>query len=108
MQTSILSRSTVPGQRIEFTRYPRIGARPPDRHSRLPRLDHRQPGAHRTFGIVLMRLRVAEIDQHAITHVFSDKAFKATNRLANRAVVIPDQLAQILRVMTGRQRGRAD
>jgi hypothetical protein len=34
------------------------------------RLDHRQPGAHRPLGIVLMRLRVAEIDQHAVAHIY--------------------------------------
>ena len=72
------------------------------------RLDHRQPGPHRPLGIVLMRLRIAEIDQHPVAHVFGDKAVEAADRLADRAVVVADQLAQILRVMTGRERGRAD
>ena len=30
------------------------------------RLDHRQSGAHPSLGIVLMRLRIAEINQHPI------------------------------------------
>jgi hypothetical protein len=72
------------------------------------RRDHRQPGAHRPLGIVLMRLRIAEIDQHTVAHVFGDKAVETTDRIDDGTVVVADQLAQILRVMTGRERGRAD
>ena len=72
------------------------------------RLDHRQPGAHRPLGIVLMRLRIAEIDQHPVAHVFGDKAVEAADRLGDGAVVGADQLAQILRVKPRRERGRAD
>ena len=39
-------------------------------------LDHREAGANRPFGIVLMGLRVPEINQHAITHVFGDEAIE--------------------------------
>ena len=78
------------------------------RRQSADRLDHRQPGAHRPLGIVLMRLRIAEIDQHPVAHVFGDKAVEAADRLGDGAVVVADQLAQILRVMTGRERGRAD
>ena len=55
-----------------------------------------------------MRLRVAEIDQHPVAHVLGDKAVEAADRLGDGAVVGADQLTQILRVKTGRQRGRAD
>src|SRR6266567_7389218 len=55
-----------------------------------------------------MRPRVAEVDQHAVAHVLGDKAIEAADRLADRAVVVADQLPQILRVMTGRERGRAN
>jgi hypothetical protein len=72
------------------------------------RLDHRKAGSHRPLGIVLVRLRIAEIDQYPVTHVLGDKAVEAADRLADRTVVVADQLAQILRVMTGRQRRRAD
>ena len=34
----------------------------------------RQPGPDRQLGIVLIRLRIAEIDQHAVAHVLGDKA----------------------------------
>ena len=78
------------------------------RRQSADRFDHREAGAHRPLGIVLMRLRIAEIDQHAVAHVFGDKAVEAADRLGDRAVVVPDQLAQILGVMTGRERGRAD
>ena len=78
------------------------------RRQSADRLDHRQPGADRPLGIVLMRLRIAEIDQHPVAHVLGDKAVEAADRLGDCAVVVADQLAQILRVMTGRERGRAD
>ena len=55
-----------------------------------------------------MRLRVAEIDHHPVAHVLGDKPVEAADRLGDSAMVIPDQLAQILRVVTGRERGRAD
>ena len=72
------------------------------------RLDDRQPGAHRPLGIVLMRLRIAEIDQHSIAHVLGDKAVEAADRIGDCAVVFPDQPAQILGVIPRRERGRAD
>ena len=78
------------------------------RRQSADRLDHRQPGAHRPLGIVLMRLRIAEIDQHPVAHVLGDKAVEAADRLGDGAVVGADQLAQILRVKTRRQRRRAD
>ena len=51
------------------------------RRQSADRLDHRQPGAHRPLGIVLMRLRIAEIDQHPVAHVLGDKAVEAADRL---------------------------
>jgi hypothetical protein len=53
-----------------------------------------------------MGLRIAEIDQDTVAHVLGDKAVKPGDGLGDRAVVVADQLAQILRVMTGRERGR--
>jgi len=72
------------------------------------RLDYRQPRPHRSLGIVFMRLRVAEIDQHPVAHVLGDKPVEAADRRGDDAVVVADQLAQILRVMTGRECRRAD
>jgi hypothetical protein len=55
-----------------------------------------------------MRLRIAEIDQHPVAHVFGDKAIEAADRLGHGAVIAPDQLPQILRIEPRRERGRAD
>ena len=60
------------------------------------------------LGVILMRPRIAEIDQHPVAHVFGDKPVEAAYRVGNGAVIVPDQLPQILRVMTGRERRRAD
>ena len=72
------------------------------------RLDHRQPGAHRPLGIVLMRLRIAEIDRGRHRPYIWRQTRRSGRPSRQRAVIGADQLAQILRVMTGRQRGRAD
>jgi hypothetical protein len=76
--------------------------------SPLDRVDDGKSGAHRPLGIVLVRSRITEIDQHPVAHVLGDKPVEATDRLGDSTVVIPDQLAQILRIMTGRERSRAD
>jgi len=60
------------------------------------RFDHREAGVHRPLGIVLMRLRISEINQHAVAHVFGDKAVKAADRLGDTAMIGADDLAQIL------------
>ena len=38
------------------------------------RLDQRQPRPHRALRIILVRLRIAEINEHAVAHVFGDEA----------------------------------
>jgi hypothetical protein len=55
-----------------------------------------------------MCLRIAEIDQHSVAHVFRDKTVEPGNRLCDAAVIRADQLAQILGVKPRRQRRRAD
>ena len=55
-----------------------------------------------------MRLWVAEIDQHTIAHILGDKSGEAGDRIRDTAVVVPDQLPQILGVVARRQRRRAD
>jgi len=55
-----------------------------------------------------MRLRVAEIDENAVAHVFGDKAVEPGNDLGDRAVIRADDLAQILGIEPRRERGRAD
>src|SRR5205823_2370745 len=50
----------------------------PARRSRYqPRSLHNlQTGANRPLGIVLMRLRVAEVSQYPVAHIFGDKAIE--------------------------------
>jgi len=53
----------------------------PEPHSQLfrrgqaaDRLDDGEPGAHRPLGVVLMRLGIAEIDQHPVAHIFGEQS----------------------------------
>jgi hypothetical protein len=55
-----------------------------------------------------MRLWIAEINQHAVAHVFSDEAVEAADRVGDTAMVSADDLAQILGIEAHRKRGRAD
>jgi CHASE2 domain-containing sensor protein len=72
------------------------------------RLDDREPGAHRPLGIVLMRLRISEINQHAVAHILGDKAVKAADGVGDAAVVGADDLAQILGIEARGQRRRTN
>ena len=72
------------------------------------RLDDGEPGVHRPLGVVLMRLGIAEIDQHPVAHIFGDKAGKAGDRVGDAAMIRANDLAQILGIEARRQRSRAD
>ena len=72
------------------------------------RVDDREPGASRALGIVLMRLGIAEINQHAVAHILGDKTAKAGDGVGDAAMVGADDLAQILGIEARRQRRRAD
>ena len=67
-------------------------------------LDDTQTGSYSALGIVLMRLRVAEINKHAVAHVLGDEAVEP----GHGAVISGNDLAQILRIETRGKRGRAD
>ena len=67
------------------------------------RVDDGEPGTDRSFRVILVRLGIAEIDQHTVAHVLGNKTVEADDRIGDAAVVLPDQLAQILRVKTGRE-----
>jgi hypothetical protein len=70
-------------------------------------LDHPQPGPNRPLAIILMRSRVAEIDQNAIAHVLGDKAVEAPDDVGDGAVIRGNDLAQILRIELRRKLGRS-
>jgi len=67
------------------------------------RVDNRKPGASRALGVVLMRLGIAEINQHAVAHILGDKPTKAADGLGDAAMVGADDLAQILGIEAHRQ-----
>jgi hypothetical protein len=48
---------------------------------RADRFDERQPRPDRSLGIVLVRLRIAELDQHPIAHVLGHEAVEPGDRL---------------------------
>ena len=61
-------------------------------------VNHVEPGPDRPLGIVLMRARVAEIDQDAVAHVLGDKAIEAPDDIGDGPMIRGDDLAQIFRV----------
>ena len=60
--------------------------------------DQRQPCARRLFGIILMRLGIAEIGEDAVPHVSSDHALVAADNLLDAGVIGPDHPPQVLRI----------
>jgi hypothetical protein len=71
-------------------------------------VDQAQPRPDRPLGIILVRSRVAEIDQHTVAHVLGDKPIEPGDDLGDGAMIRADDLAQILGIEPGRERGRAD
>ena len=55
--------------------------------------DQLQPCAHGSLGVVLMCLRIAEIDEHAVAHVFRDEATEATHGLGDAFLIGRNDLA---------------
>ena len=72
------------------------------------RRDQLQPRPHRPLGVILMGLRIAEINQHAVAHVFRHEAAEAAHGLGDAFLIGRNDLAQVLRVHAGRERRRAD
>ena len=68
----------------------------------------RQPGPHRALGVVLMGLRIAEIDEHAVAHVLRDEAAEALHGLGDALLIGRNDLAQVLGVHTRRECRRTD
>ena len=70
--------------------------------------DQLQPGAHRALGVVLVRLRPAEIGQHAVAQVLGDMAVEAADHLRAGRLIGAHDRAQVLGIEPRRQLGRAD
>jgi hypothetical protein len=48
------------------------------------------------------------MDQHPVAHVLGDNALEAAVGIGDRALISADNLAQILRIVSHRQRRRTD
>jgi len=62
-----------------------------------------QPSSYCTLGIILMRLRIAEIDQYTVAQILRYEAAKSANGLGGAFMIIRNNLAQILRVQASGQ-----
>jgi hypothetical protein len=67
-------------------------------------IDQRQPASRGALGVVLVRLRIAEINQDAVAHVAGDKPAKSFDDLCDAAMVGADDPAQILGIEPCRPR----
>ena len=72
------------------------------------RRDQLQPRAHRPLGVVLMGLRIAEVDQDAVAHVLRHEPAEALHGLGDAFLIGRNDLAQVLRVHAGGECRRAD
>jgi hypothetical protein len=72
------------------------------------RFDQRKPGLHGAFGVVFVRLGIAEIGQDPVAHIFGDEAAGLGDEVFAEPMIGADDLAHILGIEPRRQRGRAD
>ena len=72
------------------------------------RLDQLQPRPYRPLGVVLVGLRVAEVDQHAVAHVLRYEPAEALHSLGDALLIGGNDLAQVLRVHARRECRRTD
>jgi hypothetical protein len=86
--------------------YPHLqGLRSRERRNRI---DQRDAGPNCTLGVILMRCRIAEVNQHTIAHISGDEASEATHGLGDAPLVGRNHLAQVLWVHTGGECRRTD
>ena len=67
-------------------------------------IDQHQTASRGALGIILVRLRIAEVDQHAVTHVAGYKPAKAFDDICDAAMIGADDPTQILGIEPCRQR----
>ena len=67
-----------------------------------------KPRPHRPLGVILVGLRIAEVDEHAVAHVLRYKPAEALHSLGDALLIGRNDLAQVLRVHTRRERCRTD
>jgi hypothetical protein len=66
---------------------------------------HAQPGANGALGVVLMRLRIAKIDQQAIAQILRNVPLKAADHLGTRLLIGPHHLPPVFGVELTGERG---
>ncbi len=88
------------GERHAAGRTPRV--------QRIHGVDDGERRAHRARRVVLVRARVAEIDEEPVTEVLRDVAFVARDDLGAHALIGAHVVAQLLGIEAARERGRAD
>ena len=62
----------------------------------INRSDNRKRRTDSPLCVVLMRLRIAEVNKHAVTDVTGDKAIEARNCCGDTGLIATDQPTQIL------------
>ena len=74
----------------------------------ITRSDNRKRGTDSPLSVVLVRLRIAEVDQHAVTNVTGNKAVEARDCCGDTGLIAADQRTQILGIEVCLQCRRAD
>ena len=72
--------------------------------SAADRSDQLQPCAHSTLCVVLVGLRVAEVDQDPVAHVLRDEPAEALHGFSDALLVGRNDLAEVFRVHASRER----
>ena len=75
---------------------------------RRDRIVDSQAGAQGTFGIVLLRMRIAEINQRPVAQILGDMAAEAIDRFGDGAMILGDDIAPFLGIEACRDLRRAD
>jgi len=65
--------------------------------------EDRQASANRALGVFLLRVRVAEINQHAVAHELGDVAVEAPDGFAHRLLIGADHVAHVLGIEPRRE-----
>ena len=71
-------------------------------------MDDLEPGPYRPLSVILMGLRVAKVDQYAVTHVLRYKTAKALDRLCDALLIGGNDLAEVFRVHASGECRRTD
>ena len=64
------------------------------------RCDQFQPSPHRSLGVILMSVRIAEVDENTVAHVLCYEPAEALDRLGDALLIGRNDLAKVFRVHT--------